>query len=137
MVSYELSHEVVSCVEAALAKGIALENELKTLIIAVGSRRFALHVPGDKRASLRKVKTFLNAEQAFLLSRVELEDMGLMPGTVSPVIEPVWSLPHLISAAVLELAFVSTNSGTRSQFFVFDPKVLLQARSTSIGDFEA
>jgi prolyl-tRNA editing enzyme YbaK/EbsC (Cys-tRNA(Pro) deacylase) len=135
--THALPHEVISCSQAAAAKGISLANELKTLIVTTSRQNYALHLPGDKHASLRKVKTFLNVEQAFLLSREKLLEMGLVPGTVSPIIEPVWSLPHLISKNVLLLQFVSTNNGTRSKYFNFQPQLLLQARSFSVGDFEA
>ena len=134
---YELASDVLSCTEAASAKSIPLENELKTLIITTGTQKFALHIRGDRRASLRKVKRFLNSEQAYMVSPQRLAEMGLKIGTVSPVLEPVWSLPHLISQNILDLDFVSTNNGTRHGFFRFSPRVLLEARSSSVGDFDA
>jgi prolyl-tRNA editing enzyme YbaK/EbsC (Cys-tRNA(Pro) deacylase) len=134
---FKLSHDVITCEEAAKAKGIPLENELKTLVITTGARTYALHLPGDKKASLRKVKQFLGTEQACLISPRDLAEMGLSPGTVSPVIDPVWSLSHLVSARILDLPYVSTNGGTRREYFKFDPKILLNAREVAVGEFEA
>jgi prolyl-tRNA editing enzyme YbaK/EbsC (Cys-tRNA(Pro) deacylase) len=131
-----LSQEVVTCDEAAASKGIPIENELKTLILTTSQGLQALHVRGDKHASFRKVKKFLRVKQAFMASKDDLRQMGLLPGMVCPILEPVWNLRHLIDAKVLELKFVSTNNGTRSQYFVFPPHILLTADSVSIGEFD-
>jgi hypothetical protein len=77
--------------------------------------------------SLRRVKDVLETEQAKLASPETLSDIGLSPGTVSAILEPVWSLPHLIDRAVLALEFVTTNNRTKTGYFRFDPKVLLTA----------
>jgi prolyl-tRNA editing enzyme YbaK/EbsC (Cys-tRNA(Pro) deacylase) len=134
--SFELAHEVISCSEASSAKGIPLANELKTLILKTSVGYYALHLPGGSRASYRKVKRFLSVDEAFLLSPSELNGIGLLSGTVSPVFEPVWSMSHLISSSVLELQFVSTNNGTRTRYVTFSPGLLLDARDVSVGDFE-
>lgn len=83
------------------------------------------------------MKRFLGEEQAFLIPEKALEEIGLAPGIISPVIEPVWSFKHLISEGILDLPYVSTNNGTRHEYFKFDPRILLQAKNVAIGDFEA
>ena len=131
-----LEREVVTCEQAAREKGIPLENELKTLVLETSLGLRALHLRGNKKASLRSVKRFLHAEQAHIASSERLDTLRLLPGTVCPLLEPVWSLSHLVSSQVLQLAFVSTNNGTRRGYYRFSPSILLSAKDVSIGEFE-
>lgn len=136
MKSFGLSSPVISCEEAAAAKCIPLQNELKTLILSTSIGYVALNLPGDAVADFRSVKTALEVEQACLASPDEIEVLGLSPGTVCAVKNPVWGMPFLISRRVLRLPFVSTNDGTLRGFYKFNPIRLLDARSVMLGDFE-
>lgn len=133
---YDLPYPVVSCEQAAAAKGIPLENELKTLILDTTRGYFALHLLGDSEASLRAVKIAIDAREASLASPAALTSLGLQPGTVCAVKDPVWSLPHLVSRRVVTKDMVSTNNGTQHGFYRFHPAVLLQADSVVVGEFE-
>jgi prolyl-tRNA editing enzyme YbaK/EbsC (Cys-tRNA(Pro) deacylase) len=133
--SHKLINEVISCQEAATAKGIPLKNELKTLILQTSNGLYALHLPGDKKASFRVVKNTLKVNEAFLASKDEMKKLGLTSGTVSPVKQSVWDLHHLISQDLLELEFVSTNDGTRKGYIIFKPLILLSAKNVKIGNF--
>ena len=93
-------------------------NELKTIILETTVGVYAVHVPGDRQVSLRRVKTFLEAREVYLASPEYLRSIPLSPGTVCPVLEPVWSLRHSASSSVLDLEF-RTNNGTSSMFFLF------------------
>lgn len=134
---YLLGRDVVSCVDAAAEKKIPLANELKTLILTTSLGTYALHLRGDRHASMRKVKRFLSSAEAHLMAPEPLLKIGLTPGTVSAVLDPVWELPHLVDESVLALQFVSTNNRTRRAYFVFDPHLLLNAVRVSVGAFEA
>ncbi len=131
-----LPQNVITCEEAAQAKDIALKNELKTLILNTSDGLIALHLRGDRKASLRAVKNALGVSEAYMLDSKRLNRMDLSPGTVSAVLEPVWSMPHLISRSVLAEAAMYTNAGKLNEYFGFPPETLLQAKSTLIGDFE-
>ena len=133
---YSLDKDVISCEEAAEARGVPLTNELKTLILSTNNGFVAVHIPGDGQISLRAIKTALGVKNAFIAPPEELYKMELSPGTVSAVLDPVWSLPHLISKRVLTQDYVTTNNGTRSQYFKFDPVELLEASEHKIGQFE-
>ena len=60
--TYALTQEVTTCEEAAKAKGIPLKNELKTLIFSTSKGLHALHVPGNRKASLRNSKKCLKGQ---------------------------------------------------------------------------
>jgi prolyl-tRNA editing enzyme YbaK/EbsC (Cys-tRNA(Pro) deacylase) len=133
---YQLSKSVISCKDAANARNVPLGNELKTLILETSAGLIAVHLSGDKLLSLRKVKKFLESSEAFLANPDTLLDIGLSSGTVSAVLEPVWSMPHLVSKQLRKLEFVTTNNGTRKAYFKFSPSLLLQASNVMEGDFE-
>ena len=134
---YELDHAVFSCEQAAAAKQIPLEYELTTMVLETTAGIHAVHVPGNERVCLRAVKRALRCDQAYLASPDFLRMLGLASGIVCPVLDPVWSFPHLLSATVLGLEFVSTNNGTLSNFFRFPPQLLLGAREVMVGRFES
>jgi hypothetical protein len=85
MKPYGLGKPVVTCEEAAAAKCIPLENELKTLILRTSRGYIALNLPGDSAADLRSVKAALEVEQACLASLDELKALGMSPGTVCAI----------------------------------------------------
>jgi prolyl-tRNA editing enzyme YbaK/EbsC (Cys-tRNA(Pro) deacylase) len=131
-----LDTPVVSCEEAATARGIPLAQELKTLLVRTDGGIVAVHIPGDSSLSLRKVKARLETTEAFLADPTDLSELGLSPGTVCAVLEPVWAMPHLVSRRVLTLKSVMTNNGTRTGYFEFEPGVLVEAADVTVGDFE-
>ena len=127
-----LTQPVVTCEEAAAARCVPLMNELKTLILETSYGLVAAHLPGANTLSLRLVKDLLEAEEARLASRKILKDLGLAAGTVCAILNPVWSLPHLVCSEVVLLDFVTTNNGSLTGYFSFDPRILMQAESVQL-----
>ena len=54
--TYELDYDVISCVEAAEAKGIEIKNELKTLVLETSSGICTVSVSAKNHVSLRQIK---------------------------------------------------------------------------------
>jgi prolyl-tRNA editing enzyme YbaK/EbsC (Cys-tRNA(Pro) deacylase) len=133
---FYLEAPVSSCEEAARARGIPLHQELKTLLLETHQGNVAVHLPGNGELSLRKVKERLETAQAYLADEEKLQELGLTPGTVSAVLDPVWSMPHLISRRLLTISKVMTNDGTPTGYFEFDPAVLAEATQVIVDDFE-
>ena len=124
---YTLNSAVISCAEAAEAKGIEIGQELKSMVLHTSKGLFVAHLPGDRRIKYRSIKNLLSVREALLASPDTLIKLGLAPGTVCAVREPVWSLPHLISSEILSKNFISTNDGTRGGYLVFSPTLLLKS----------
>jgi prolyl-tRNA editing enzyme YbaK/EbsC (Cys-tRNA(Pro) deacylase) len=133
---FELERPVVSCGEAAAAKGVALERELKSLLLTCDDGHVLVHLRGNRELSLRAVKRALASRQARLAERAELEALGLSPGTIHPFHSTLWAMPQLLTRAVLALPWVSTNAGRLDAYVVFDPFLLLRARNVAVGEFE-
>lgn len=134
--SFHLAAPVVTCEDAASARNIPLAQELKTLLLQTRHGFVAAHLPGDGVLSLRKVKARLETPEAYLADPEDLLALGLSPGTVSAVLDPVWSLPHLISRRLFTMSTVMTNNGTRTGYFEFSPAVLTEAADVIVDDFE-
>lgn len=132
---YQLGRDVISCNEAAYAKGIPLKNELKTLIIETNNGLCTINISGENQISLRKVKNYFNIKNAYLASMKTLVSMNLLPGAVCPFLDQLWHLPLLIDKNILNLAFTSTNNGKRNEYIIFPPEILLLAPKYIIGDF--
>src|SRR5579872_3117707 len=100
---FPLSERVVSCEEAADAKGVPLHHELKSLLL-VCDRGWALaHLHGDRHLSLRAVKDAMGTRQARLASPSELRQLGLDSGTVQPFHQQLWTIPQLLERTLLLL----------------------------------
>lgn len=132
---YELDHDVISCTEAANAKGISIKNELKTLVLETSSGICTVNVSSKNRVSLRQVKTALNVDEACLASSHILNTLNLIPGTVCPFLTQLWKAPMLIDEYLLDLSFVSTNKGVRNQFIFFSPRLLLLSPHHIVDNF--
>lgn len=130
-----LNRQVWSCKEAAQGRVVELHRVLKTLILETPAGLFAVHLPGDRLLSLRKVKQHLRTEARFA-PYDRIEALGMGHGTISAVLNPVWSMPHLVSERVFESSEVTTNNGTPSGYYSFSPEVFRSARHISVGDFE-
>lgn len=136
MTSRQLSKEVVTCPEAADARGIPLENELKTLILQTPSGFIAAHLPGNCELSLNAVKRLILERDLKVADPEKINRIGLRAGTVCPVLPPVWEMSHILSKRLLTLDFVMTNNGTKTGYFTFDPVILTNANSIIIGNIE-
>lgn len=134
--TFNLEKDVITCQEAALARNVPLKNELKTMILSTSDGFIAVHIPGDGTISLRAIKNVLEVKNAYVAPPEELYKLELSPGTVSAVLNPVWDMPNLISKRVLTQDFVTTNNGTRRQYFKFDPIRLLESSKHLVGQFE-
>ena len=122
--------------EAAAEKNVPLKNELKTLVLQTTDGLCAVHLRGDRRVSLRAVKRFLHVKEARMLSPVEMVSIELTPGTVCPFLPPVWNMHQLLSSAVLDLEFATTNNGRQDGYFLFEPQLLLKVPNVEVGNFE-
>jgi prolyl-tRNA editing enzyme YbaK/EbsC (Cys-tRNA(Pro) deacylase) len=132
---YYLSRNVISCEEAAREKHIPLKNELKSMVLTTSDGLAVIHIPGDKMVDLRKIKRFLAVREAYLASKEILTQLGIQPGTVSPLVDNIWNLKQLISKEIMSLSFVSTNTGDLNRYVIFHPKTLLLNPNIEIGEF--
>jgi prolyl-tRNA editing enzyme YbaK/EbsC (Cys-tRNA(Pro) deacylase) len=135
--TYRLDRPVITCEDAAAAKHVPLERELKSLVLRVDFGLAVAHIRGDQRLSLRAIKDVYQAGQARLAGPDDLDALGVGPGTITPVLDAIWDLPHSIAFDLFDLSWVTTNAGELDTYVVFPPKLLLAARNVLSADIEA
>jgi prolyl-tRNA editing enzyme YbaK/EbsC (Cys-tRNA(Pro) deacylase) len=133
---FRLKRPAVSCTDAAEAKNIPLEHELKSLLLSSSRGLLLVHLRGDKRVSLRKVKNVLGADEARLAEPSVLARLGISPGTLHPFHPAMWTGLHLLASPVTQLPWVSTNAGRPDEYVVFDPMILTRATNLSVCEIE-
>ena len=134
---FELPYNVYTCKDAASAKGISLKEELKSLILRCNEGKYyVVHLTGDKGANFKAIRRALSVRDVKLADKdAELSDLDTLHGAVFPFHEKIWNLPNLISADLLELKRIYTNSGKLNSFIAFDPKLLLENPLSIVGNF--
>jgi len=127
-------YEVISCVEAATARGINLATELKTLLLTANSRVIAVHLRGDRRLDNGRLRRLFNARVSFLPAQ-EVALHGLRAGAINP-----WNIEfcrvHVISASVLALPHMATNNSARDEGILFNTSELRKLPNVVIADIE-
>lgn len=110
-----------SCEAAPSVRGTPLGNELKSLILDTSKGEYVIHLPGDHRLSLQKVKKALGVKKASLMAPGKLP---FPPGRICALIEPISGMPSLVCDSLFTRAFLTTNDSTINSFFLFNPSIL-------------
>ena len=126
---------VVKCAEAAVARGVPLDHELKSMVLASDDLLVVAHTLATRRLSLQKVEKMVGGPVKLANSR-RLGRLGLAAGRVNPFMECVQAIPHLVSPAVMQRAFLTTNDGTFTGFVRFSPTLLLQLDQVVLEDID-
>jgi prolyl-tRNA editing enzyme YbaK/EbsC (Cys-tRNA(Pro) deacylase) len=126
--------EVISCSDAAKARGIELRSELKTLLLRVQKKIVAVHLRGDRRLDNRRLRRLFGARPSFMRPD-ELDVYGLRPGTINP-----WNVPfcdaHVVASSVFSLAEMATNNSRRDEGVLFATGELRALPNVIIGDID-
>jgi hypothetical protein len=78
----------------------------------------------------------MEASQEYFRMLALQSGSGVRTQPVSALLDPVWSMPHLVSRRLLTMSKVMTNNGTLIGYFEFDPAVLAEATDVIVDDFE-
>lgn len=124
---------VVTCEEAARARGIPLEQELKTLLLMIGHWRVAVHIQGSDRLCRQPLRRLFRTHDIRFINRNELRAMGLERGIINP-----WNVPksivHVVCRRTLAHEVMGTNAGTFCDGILFAPFALLELQNLILGD---
>jgi prolyl-tRNA editing enzyme YbaK/EbsC (Cys-tRNA(Pro) deacylase) len=128
-----ISHApVVTCEDAAAARGIGLSEELKTLLLESGRLRIAVHLRGDARLRLRTIKRLLRLRDVRFIETPVLASAGLRAGTINP-----WNVPfcryHVLCLHVLTNTEMATNAGALDAGQFFPTAALLDLPNLLVG----
>lgn len=127
--------EVRSCEEAVAARGVPLQNELKTILYESAVGPFVVHVPGDMKIDQRRVKMACGCKDIRPASAEMLDKFGIERGTVSPFFEPIWSMSQYMSDELTTRRPLTTNSNSLTGYHFFEPEELLVAPFILVGQY--
>ena len=124
---------VRTCQEAASARGIDINEELKTIILKIGHKRIAVHLRGGDMINSRLIQSLFRHRSRFL-SMDELKYYNLAKGLVNP-----WNIKfceyNLIATNILNYEYMYTNNSKLDEGVKFQTQILLNLPNIIIGDF--
>ena len=125
---------VVTCKEASIARGININEELKTILLKVSHKKISVHLKGGDRINSKMIKKLFKSKHIRFLSTEELKRLNLEKGLINP-----WNTPfceyNLISLNVFELSTMYTNNSQYDEGIRFSTQRLLRLPNTIIGNF--
>lgn len=127
-------HPVVTCDEAAKARGISIDEELKTILLKVSHKNISVNLKGGDKINSKAIRKLFNDKHIRFLSEEELGYFDLKKGLVNP-----WNIPfceyNLISSNIFEQNFMYTNNSKYTEGVKFPTKELFHLSNIIIGDF--
>ncbi len=123
---------VVTCDEASLARGVPLNQELKSILLKSNEAIMAVHLCGNHRVNSKEIKRVLNSKHLRFLNGNELKYFGLKPGLVNP-----WNIDfctkNFVCKRIFENDFMTTNNGCFTEGIMLYPIQLLELRGVNLG----
>ncbi|HEX8618243.1 MAG TPA: YbaK/EbsC family protein [Thermoanaerobaculia bacterium] len=126
---------VISCVEAAQARGVPLSVELKTLLMRSGGFVVAVHLAAHRRLNSRAVKRLLGTKRLSFLHEDELVAHGVRRGAINPWNVPFCSL-HVVAQSVFRIPRMSTNNSRLDEGVLFATRELRKLPGLIVGPFD-
>lgn len=127
-------HPVITCADAAKARKISINEELKTILLKVSHKNISVHLRGGDKINSKAIKKLFNNKSIRFLSTEELKYFDLEKGLVNP-----WNIPfceyNLISINIFEQSFMYTNNSKYNEGVKFPTKDLFYLSNIIIGDF--
>jgi len=127
------SFDIITCEEAAIARGVKLEQELKHILVRASGKIYMIHTPGNKRIAFNKVKSKLHIKA--YVDFIDLNDLNLFKGAVCPFISSNWNYFHLFDKSIFNNFWMTTNDGTLNGYFKFEVEMLKETPRHMIEDF--
>lgn len=125
---------VMTCAEAAMARKISIDEELKTILLKVSYKIISVHLRGGERINSKTIKALFKSKHVRFLSIEELRCFNLGKGLVNP-----WNISfceyNLICTNIFEFEYMYTNNSSHNEGIRFRTQKLLYLSNIIIGDF--
>jgi Cys-tRNA(Pro)/Cys-tRNA(Cys) deacylase len=140
VIQQKVPHEVITydhqekgAVFAAKATAFPLEQTIKTLVVEMGDKEYALALlPGNRQLSLKKLAKVLAIKKVSMAEEKDAEKVtGYLVGGISPF-GTRRSLPVIMEADLLSFHQVLINAGQRGIMLKMDPAVIAQTLNCTI-----
>lgn len=125
---------VTNCKEAAMARGIKLKQELKTIVLDVNGRKIAIHIRGCDRIDIRAVKKIFRHKNICFANENFLSKYNLATGLINP-----WNIPfctyQLVCLKVFQNRFMGTNNSCKTEGVLFQIDQIFDFNNLILGYF--
>lgn len=131
----DYDHKVKGAVYAAEALGWPVEAMVKTLVVNLGGKEFALCLmPGDLELSLKKLARAAGVKNARMSTEEEAQKLtGYLVGGISPF-GTKKRLPVWMHENVTAFEEIGINAGRRGTMCFLDPKEAVAALGAKVAD---
>ena len=108
---------------AARATGFPLEQTVKTLVVDLGEKRYALVlVPGGKQVSMKKLAKAFDIKRAYMADAGTAERLtGYLTGGISPF-GTKQKMPAIMEERILDYDKILINAGQRGTMLIMTPQ---------------
>ena len=129
------THDVKGAAFAAQAVDFPLAQMIKTLVVSLDSRRFALALmPGDQHLSLKKMARVCNAKKASMATNDQAERLtGYLVGGISPF-GTKQQLSVVMDEHLIAHEQVMINGGQRGLLLRLNPQSIIAHLNCTLGD---
>ena len=131
-------HEEKGAAFASKASGFPLERTVKTLVVDLGKKQWALVLmPGDKQLSMKRLAKIQRVKRAAMADTRTAERItGYLVGGISPF-GTSQKLPVVMEESILKFEEILINAGQRGTMLLMAPgdiKEALAAEAAAIAD---
>ena len=131
VVKYE--HETKGAEFAARAAGFPLERTIKTLVVNLADKQYALVLmPGDKHLDLKRLAKLCSVKRAAMADTATAARLtGYLVGGISPF-DTKHKLSVLMEKSLLKLEKVLINAGQRGTMLTMSPKDIVKTLNCKV-----
>ncbi len=137
----EIPHEIFlinsptrTAEKTAAVLGLQLEEVIKSVIFVANAKPVLVILPGDRRASYKKLKNALGASKLKLASGQEVTDLtGYVLGATPPLAHQT-DLSTVVDQSVMDKGVLYTGGGEVNSLLKIRPQDLVRATEARVAD---
>jgi len=137
----EIPHEIFlinsptrTAERTAAVLGLQLEEVIKSVVFVANSKPVLVILPGDRRASYKKLKNALGASKLKLASGQEVTDLtGYVLGATPPLAHQT-DLSTVVDQSVMDKGVLYTGGGEVNALLKIRPQDLVRATEARVAD---
>ena len=137
----EIPHEIFlinsptrTAEKTAAVLGLQLEEVIKSVVFVANSKPVLVILPGDRRASYKKLKNALGASKLKLASGQEVTDLtGYVLGATPPLAHQT-DLSTVVDQSVMDKGVLYTGGGEVNALLKIRPQDLVRATEARVAD---
>lgn len=131
----EYVHKEKGAVFASEAIGFPLERTIKTLVLDLGNKQYAMALmPGDRQLALKRIARACSVKRAAMTDTATAERLtGYSVGGISPF-GTTQKLPVVMEKSLMTFDKVAINAGQRGIMLILSPEDIVKALDCRVSE---